>query len=64
MLHNLSRINRKSSKLKEKDIPNGRKALENLSGIGDILDRKGQAVTVLDHERSGELVIIAKEESG
>ena len=42
------------------DIPAVRAILERLDGVDEVLDREGQAKYGLDHERSGELVAVAK----
>ena len=42
------------------DIPRVRELLEKLPGVGEILDEAGKADRQLDHERSGDLVLLAK----
>jgi predicted AlkP superfamily pyrophosphatase or phosphodiesterase len=42
------------------DLPAVRDALEGLPGVADVLDRRAQADVGLDHERSGELVLVAE----
>jgi predicted AlkP superfamily pyrophosphatase or phosphodiesterase len=45
----------------EKDIPRAKATLEELPGVYKVLDHKGQVEVGLDHQRSGELLAIARE---
>ena len=42
------------------DLPTVRKVCAGLPGVGEVLDRPGQAGDGLDHPRSGELVLVAE----
>ncbi|XVS67580.1 alkaline phosphatase family protein [Actinosynnema sp. CA-299493] len=42
------------------DLPRARAVLEELPGVDVVLDREAQAGVHLDHERSGELVVVAE----
>lgn len=42
------------------DLPRVRAILESLAGVDEVLDREQQARYGLDHERSGELVVVAE----
>ncbi|RJK97011.1 alkaline phosphatase family protein [Vallicoccus soli] len=42
------------------DVPRVRALLEPLDGVAEVLDREGQAAHGLDHERAGELVLVAE----
>ncbi|UMG92422.1 nucleotide pyrophosphatase/phosphodiesterase family protein [Nocardioides sp. TF02-7] len=42
------------------DLEQVRKLCAGLSGVAEVLDREGQAAYGLDHERSGELVLVAE----
>ncbi len=42
------------------DLPAVRELLSGLPGVAEVLDRDGQAVHGLDHERAGELVLVAE----
>jgi len=42
------------------DLPRVRALLEDLDGVAEVLDRAGQAAYGLDHERAGELVLVAE----
>jgi type I phosphodiesterase/nucleotide pyrophosphatase len=44
----------------EADLPAVQKACAGLAGVGEVLDAAGQARYGLDHERSGELVLLAE----
>ena len=44
----------------ESDIPRVTQILAALDGVDEVLDREGQARYGLDHERAGELVVVAK----
>ncbi len=44
----------------EADLDRVRKVCEALPGVGEVLDRAAQAAYGLDHERSGELVLVAE----
>jgi predicted AlkP superfamily pyrophosphatase or phosphodiesterase len=44
----------------EADLPRVRALLEPLDGVAEVLDRAGQAAHGLDHERAGELVLVAE----
>jgi predicted AlkP superfamily pyrophosphatase or phosphodiesterase len=42
------------------DVPDVRKLLEDLPGVATVLDGEGKRACGLDHERSGELVLLAR----
>lgn len=42
------------------DLPRVRSLLQGLDGVDDVLDREAQARYRLDHERAGELVVVAE----
>ncbi|MEV7757193.1 nucleotide pyrophosphatase/phosphodiesterase family protein [Microbacterium sp. NPDC089180] len=42
------------------DLPRVRSLLQGLDGVDDVLDREAQARYGLDHERAGELVVVAE----
>ena len=42
------------------DVERVRKVCESLPGVAEVLDREGQAAYGLDHERAGELVLVAE----
>ncbi|NHC45858.1 alkaline phosphatase family protein [Motilibacter aurantiacus] len=44
----------------ESDLPRVRSMLESLPGVAEVLDEAGKARYGLDHERSGELVLVAE----
>jgi predicted AlkP superfamily pyrophosphatase or phosphodiesterase len=45
------------------DVPHVADLLRGLDGVGEVLDRAGQSAYGLDHERAGELVLVAEPEA-
>jgi predicted AlkP superfamily pyrophosphatase or phosphodiesterase len=45
------------------DLPRVRELLENLDGVAEVLDRSGQQQYGLDHERAGDLVVVAEKDA-
>jgi predicted AlkP superfamily pyrophosphatase or phosphodiesterase len=43
------------------DVPTARKCLSEVAGVEQVLDREAQKKLGLDHERSGELVLVARD---